>query len=81
MGDIRLIITLGREEVGEEGGDDDEDEADDYACAGEGALAEVAEAEEGGKELPYPLAMVRGSGRVLGEQEGCLVKAIRYFEG
>jgi len=35
-----LVFTLGREEVGEEGGNDDEDEANDYACA---------ERERGGK--------------------------------
>lgn len=31
--DIRLVIALGREEVGEQRGNDDKDQADDYAGA------------------------------------------------
>ena len=40
MGDIRLVLAFGREEVCEEGEDDDEDEADYEACAGRGVLVE-----------------------------------------
>lgn len=40
-GSLRLIFTLGREEVCEEGGDDDEDEANDDTCAGEFELVET----------------------------------------
>ena len=36
MGNIRLVFAFGGEDVGEEGGEDDEGEADDYARAGGG---------------------------------------------
>ena len=35
MKDVRLVFTFGGKEVGEERGDDDEDETDDYTCSGE----------------------------------------------